>query len=116
MTMDWSRPDGENPADAAVWVPPWRRTPRTPRRRPSSRMFLATTGCFVGEDEVRRDGTLVRVLAEDTTWRFSLQDWHARRPPPWAFRRTRRWRAEYAALAGERDRIAQLARFYGVPD
>ena len=79
-------------------------------------MFLATTGCFVADEEVRREGTLVRVLAEDTTWRFSLQDWHARRPPPWAFRRTRRWRAEYAALAGERDRIAQLARFYGVPD
>lgn len=116
MSMDWSRPDGENPADAAGWVPPWRRTPRTPRRRPSSRMLLATTGCFVADEEVRREGTLVRVLAEDTTWRFSLQDWHARRPPPWAFRRTQRWRAEYAVLAGERDRIDQLARFYGVPD
>ena len=82
-------------------------------RRPSR---LAPRGARVADEEVRREGTLVRVLAEDTTWRFSLQDWHARRPPPWAFRRTQRWRAEYAVLVGERDRIDQLARFYGVPD
>jgi hypothetical protein len=56
------------------------------------------------------------VLAEDIAWRFSVQDWQTRRPPTWAFRRTRRWRAEYAVLARERDRIAQHARFYGVPD
>ena len=116
MTMDWSRSDGEKPADAVAWVPPWRRSPRTPRLPPPSRVFLATTGCFVGDDELRRDGTLVRVLAEDIAWRFSVQDWQTRRPPTWAFRRTRRWRAEYAVLAGERDRIAQHARFYGVPD
>ena len=23
MTMDWSRSDGEKPADAVAWVPPW---------------------------------------------------------------------------------------------
>jgi hypothetical protein len=77
---------------------------------------VATTGCFVAEEEIQRHASLAQVLAEDVAWRFSVQDWQRRRPPWWAFRRLRRWQAEYAVLAGEQDRIARRARFYGVSD
>ena len=80
------------------------------------RPFLTTTGCFLDGDEVRADSVIMRVVADDIAWRFSLEDWQSRRPSRWAFRRMRRWREEFMVLTEERDRIARTAQFFGVSD
>lgn len=116
MTVHSDGPGREERNDPVSWVPPSLRRRRPGQRRQTPRAFLATTGCFVADAEIQRHGALARILAEDVAWRFSLEDWHGRRPPWWAFRRLRQWREEYVILAAERNRIARRARFYGVSD
>jgi hypothetical protein len=89
---------------------------RARRGSPPPRAFLSTTGCFLDSDDIRPDSVLMQVVAADIAWRFSVEDWQARRPPSWALRRLRRWRDEFALLAEEQDRIANTARFFGVSD
>ncbi len=103
------------------WV--WRR-PRPSRRRRTPtrdrrRLFLQTTGCFVSYEEVLADGCLSQVVADDLAWQISLEMWRSRQPPRWRWvppSRRRRWLAEFNALSRDRDRIAEVARHYGVED
>ncbi len=92
-----------------------RRTPTRDRRR----LFLQTTGCFVSYEEVLVDGCLSQVVADDLAWQISVQMWRSRQPSRWMRCRPsarQRWLGEFDALCRDRDRIAAVARYYGVED
>ena len=92
------------------------RPPRPQVVPPTPRWFLAATGSFVEDDELRDDRVLARVMAEDVAWRFGLESWYARRPPRWALHRMQSWLHERDVLEQERVRIARTAQFYGCPE
>lgn len=78
------------------------------------RLYLRSLRASVRVRDVLDDPLVAVIVVEDSCWRFAEQDWLAREPRRWHWRKKRRWEREYPALCEQRDRIRALARRCGL--
>lgn len=95
--------------------------PRSPRVRAAvkgvggDRIRLATIGRTLTVLEATTDPCLSHLMAEDTCWRFSHEQWVRARPSRWNREQWHRWQDDGYRLQDKLRRIEQLARGLGLP-